>query len=250
MKLLPFAVLYGNSRPGNVVLSSTYTVVSGTVAQINAAITELNTNYANYGYGASPNLPALPAVPTPGSTYPGAIAYFQSYVPGATYPGGGSGPSSSYLLIDGYTSNGFTDPYGLFDTLTVDQTLVNMQVALASLSTAVPVAISVQPTNQSISHSSTGAISLTATGAGATFNWYIQVLGTNAFVLISPTTATGSTLGVGTTGLPVFSTYNTASLTISYPVLAQYNGSKICCIVYSASGAQSVKSTTVTLTVT
>jgi len=245
MKLLPFAVIYGNSRPSNVVLSSTYTVVSGTVAQINAGIAELNTNYANYGYGASPNLPALPAVPTPGSTYPGAIAYFQSYVPGATYPGGGSGPSSSYLLIDGYTSNGFTDPYGLFDTLTVDQTLVNLTIALASLASAAPPVITVQPTSQSIAHNAAGAIALTATGAGVTYNWYIQVLGTNAFVLIS-----AATQGVATNGAAVFSTFNTASLTVTQPVLAQYNGSKICCVVEAASGVQAVKSTTVTLTVT
>lgn len=246
MKLLPFAVLYGNGRPSIAVLSSTYTIVSGTVAAINAAIAELNVNFANYGYGSTPNLPVLPAVPTPGSTYPGAIAYFQSQVPGSpTYPNSGTGPATSYLLIDSYTSNGFTDPYGIFDTLTVDQTLVNLTVAIASLATAAPPAITVQPTNQSIAHGATGAIALTATGTGVTYAWYMQLLGTSAFVLLS-----ASNVGVGTTGVAVFSTYNTASLTVSYPPLATYNGSKFACVVSAASGGQAVKSTTVTLTVT
>lgn len=236
MKLLPFAVIYGGTLAANVVLSSTKTIVAGTVAQLNAGINELNTNFANYGLGSSLGLPQIPAVPTPGSTAPNGIAYFQSQVPG----GISSGPSTSYLLIDAFTSNGYSDPSAALDLLTADSTLVILQAALASLSSAAPVAITVQPTNQSIAHNAAGAIALTATGAGATFSWYIQTPGATGFRLI-----TAAFDAAGT-----FSTVNTASLTITNPVLVTYSLSKVYAIVQSASGAQSLKSTTVTLTVT
>lgn len=241
MKLLPFAIIYGGALAANMVLSSTKTIVSGTVTQLNAAITELNTNFANYGLAASLALPAIPAIPTPGSTAPNGIAYFQSQPPG----GISSGPSTSYLLIDAFTSNGYSDPSGVLDTLSADSTLVLMQAALASLSTATPIAITVQPTNQSIAHGAAGAIALTATGAGASFNWYMNQTGQSGFVLLS-----AANVGVNTIGGAIFSTFNTASLTITQPILATYNGSKFYCLVQSVSGAQTLKSTTVTLTVT
>jgi hypothetical protein len=241
MKLLPFAVIYGGQLAPNVVLSSTKTIVSGTVAQLNAAITELNTNFANYGYGASPGFPAIPAIPTPGSTAPNGIAYFQSQPPG----GISSGPSSSYLLIDAFTSNGYTDPQGQLDTLTADSTLVMLQAAIASLSGAAAIAIGTQPTNQSIAHNAAGAIALVATGAGLTVNWYMNLSGASGFTLL-----TAANVGVNTIGGAVFSTYNTQSLTITQPPLATYNGAKFYAIVSSVSGGQDLKSTTVTLTVT
>lgn len=232
MKLLPFAVIYGGLLAANVVLSSTKTVVAGSVAQINAAIADINTNFANYGYGATPGIPVIPAIPQPGSTAPQGIAYFQSQPPG----GISSGPSSSYLLIDAFTSNGYSDPSSALDTLTSDTVLLNILQGIATLSGASAIAITVQPTNQSIAHNAAGAIALTATGAGATFNWYINLATQTGFSLV---TATGP-----------FSTVNTASLTITNPVLATYSLAKFFCIVQSVAGGQSLKSTTVTLTVT
>lgn len=242
MKLLPFAVIYGGTLAANVILSSTKTVVAATVAQVNAAIAELNVNFANYGYAASPAFPTIPAIPTPGSTAPNAIAYFQSANPSTfqTY-----GPSTSYLLIDAFTANGYTDPQGSLDTLTADSTLVMIQTALASLSGAAAIAIGTQPTNQSIAHNAAGAIALVATGTGLTVNWYMNLSGTNGFVLL-----TAANVGVSTTGAAVFSTFNTQSLTISNPPLATYNSAKFYALVQSVSGAQTLKSTTVTLTVT
>jgi hypothetical protein len=235
MKQLPFGIIFGGTLPAVAVLSSTKTTISGTVTQFNAWIAEINTNFANYGYASTPNLPLLPTIPTPGSTAPNGIAYFQSTPPGGTSLG--SGPASSFLLIDAFTSNGYSDPSGALDTLTADATLLSLAIARASLSTAAPVAITVQPTNQSIAHNAAGAIALTATGTGALFTWLVNLPNTTGFQLC--TTADG-----------VLSTINTASLTITNPPLAKYNGAKFACIVDSASGGQRLWSTVVTLTVT
>jgi hypothetical protein len=231
MKQLPFAVIYGGTLNPNVVLSSTNTIIAGTVTAINLAIAELNANFANYGYAATPALPTIPAIPTPGSLAPNGIAYLQSQVPGGVT----CGPSTSYLLIDAFLSVGYADPSGDLDRLTSEQTVANLLIARAVLSTAAAVAITVQPTNQTIAHNAAGAIALTATGTGRTYEWYIQLLGTSAFQRV--------------TDAGPFTTSATASLTITNPVLATYNGSKFICLVRSASGGQVLGSTVVTLTV-
>lgn len=245
MKLTPFAVIYGGTLNPVAVLSSTKTLVAATIAQLNAAIADINTNFANYGYAATPGIPTIPAIPTPGSTAPQAIAYFQSQGPGATGPS--YGPSTSYLLIDAYTANGYSDPSAALDVLTADVTLANITLALAVLSTAAPIAITVQPTNQSIANTAAGAIALTATGAGASFRWFIQKTTDTGF---SEITAANNNLGTNSLGAAVFSTINTASLTITRPQLAIYNGSKVKALVQSVSGGQWLSSNTVTLTVT
>lgn len=235
MKLTPFAVIYGAPLQTNVILSSLNTLVACSVTEFNAAIAEINTNFANYGYAANPLLPTLPAIPTMAASAPVAIAYLQSTSPGGVRPD--FGPSTSYLLIDAFTANGYNDPQAALDLLTAETTLVNVLLALVTLSTAAAVAITVQPTNQSIANNAAGAVALTATGTGAQFEWYIK-LPANAYYQRIVTSA-------------IFTTVNTASLTITNPApQATYNQSKIRAIVRSVTGRQQVGSSIITLTVT
>lgn len=219
MKNLPFAIITGNEDPSQVVLSSILTVHSGNVAQVNAQIAEVNANFANYGFVASPGLPTLPTIPTPGGlALPNGIAYFTSW--------------QSFLLVDANYSQGYSMPSAALDTLLTDVNLVAIKQAAINLRAA----ITVQPTAQTIAHNAAGAIALTATGTTLTYQWQIQLPGASSWANI-------------VNGTGPFTTATTASLTITTPVLATYNGATFRCQVQSA-GAGVVQSNAVILTVT
>ncbi len=95
--------------------------ISDTVARINAAIAEINLYYQSYGYASSPNLPALPSVPTGGN----ALVY-QSL-------GTGGDAGVSLAPVDkGQTSGGPT-PSSALDAILSEPALANVVLARANL---------------------------------------------------------------------------------------------------------------------
>lgn len=228
MKLTPFAVIYGGTLAAQAILSTPNTIHAGTVSDINAQIAEVNTNFALYGFGSSPNLPVLPAIPTPGSTAPQGLGYFQSQAAGGVGPSWG--PSTSFLLIDAYTANGYSDPSPALDTLLTDTNLN----ALLAAARALRAIITVQPTNQSTVHT-TFAFSVTATGAGLTYQWQRQALGVGAWLTLVDNA--------------FFSGSQTANLAGLSSTVLLNNGDKYRVLV-DAVGAAPAQSSTVTLTVT
>lgn len=226
MKLLPFAVIYGGGLTAQAVLSSLNTIHTGNVADINLQIAELNANYALYGFGSSPNLPNLPAIPTPGSTAPQGIAYFQS-----AQSGKDTGPSSSFLLIDAYTSNGYADPSSPLDSILTDTVLA----ALISARRALAPYITTQPADQSVAHIAAN-IAVVASGTGLTYQWQRSALGTGAWTNL---TNTG-----------VFTGATTATLALSATTVIANNGDKYRCLITSTNGGGSVMTRVMVLTVT
>jgi len=74
MKLTPFGIVYSlfpKVAFGN--LPTGQTVYADSVTRFNAAVDEVNTNYADYGYDADPEIPHAPTVPDNAA----GVAYFQ-----------------------------------------------------------------------------------------------------------------------------------------------------------------------------
>jgi hypothetical protein len=230
MKLLPFAVIYGGLLNTNVILSSLNNVHTATVAQLALQIAEVNTNYSLYGFNASPAIPSLPAIPTMTYTAPQAIAYFQSQPNTTSY---NHGPSTSFLLIDADTANGFDDPNNALNGILTDANLV----AISAAARALRANITTQPTAAvTIAHNASGNLgTVVASGAGNTFQWQYRLLGTGAWLNVP---ATGP-----------FSNVTTATLTIANPVLVTYDQTVFRCVVQST-GSGPVCSSSSTLTVT
>lgn len=226
MKQTPFAVIYGGALTAQAVLSSLNVLHSGLVADINLQIAELNANYALYGYGATPGLPSIPAIPTPGSAAPNGIAYFQSALAGKD-----TGPSTSYLLIDAYTANGYSDPSSPLDLLLTDTVLTNLIAARRTLAPA----ITTNPADQSVAHIA-ATVAVVATGTGLTYQWYRSALGTGAWTAL---TNTG-----------VFTGATTATLALSATTVLANNGDKYRCVITSTNGGGTVFSRVSVLTVT
>lgn len=181
MKQTPFAVILGGTLPTNAILCSLLHVHTGTVADINAQIAEVNTNFALYGFGSTPNLPLLPAIPTPGASAPNGIGYFQSEAPGGTGPN--YGPTSSFLLIDAFTDAGYSTPSTALDTLLTDVNLTALINANANLRAV----ITAQPPNRTVTNPTGTTFTVTATGNGLTYQWQVQALGTGAWVNLADT---------------------------------------------------------------
>lgn len=228
MKLLPFAVIYGGTLTSQALLSSLTTLHVGLVSELNLQIAEVNANFALYGFGATPNIPNIPAIPTPASTAPNGIAYFQSALAGKD-----TGPSTSFLLIDAYTANGYADPASPLDVILTDVNLVALLAAARTLRAN----ITTQPTAAvTIDHAAAGNLgTVVAAGVGNTFQWQRSALGVGAWTDL--------------TNVAPFSNVATATLTITNPTVLANNQDKYRVRVKST-GAGPVYSTVSTLTVT
>lgn len=226
MKLLPFAVVYGGTLTAQAVLSSITTIHSGLVADINLQIAEVNANFALYGFGATPNIPAIPAIPTPGSTAPNGIAYFQSALAGKD-----TGPADSFLLIDAYTANGYADPSSPLDTILND---TNLQAIVSAYRSLRPY-ITTQPADASVAHIAAN-IAVVASGTGLTYQWQRSALGVGAWTNL---TNTG-----------VFTGATTATLALSATTVLANNQDKYRVLIGSTAGGGTIVSRVMTLTVT
>lgn len=128
VRYLPTAMIFADN---SVMLSSkavntlATTLIASTVAKVNAAITEINLYYWLYGFGSTPNIPQLPAIPT---VNPAANGIFYQSQPTPLQAG------MSQILNDGQgQTSGYNQPSASLDAILREPNLAAINQALINI---------------------------------------------------------------------------------------------------------------------